>query len=720
MKKLTAIIVLVVCVLCCPPIARAQLVKPGGGGPAGTGGGGGGSGDVLGGANLTTPNRLAYIAATGTLGQLTSFSRTGAGITERLEINNAGGESGFDIRASATQTLPMFRVYNSLGDIVTEIYSNGGLHAVAALTIGNDNAGAFGPTGYHVANNRGYFFSNSAAYNTAIDAGFDRPSAGIVRFVTGLGGSRASWQALDGDISGTLNVNAITGTAVGTSVMPFSTNLNNWSLKAPPAGNIIDDSTAQTLAGPKTIPGAILSNPAISGFTNAQHTHTSAATGGQLTDAALSTPVSVPKGGTGATTLSGVVRGNGTAAFTVVTGAPTNCVHVDGNSAACSTGGGADLTTKIDGTTIGQQPNMNFQQGTGISISGAASAPDLNLSISANTAVLLTRLNGQLGGDRFITLTSSTDDFVGTTDPAFTAYPTTQSMQLLFMPNVNCVGAVTLALNGLAAKKVMDPNTTSDMSCTANRSILIQYDPTLDSGNGAWRKLSSTWASDLTAGTLPAGRLPIPAATTLGGIKSVTCAAGSFIASISTVDGTPTCTAPATTSLNNGYYATIPAYVGYQSVVQPDSTVIKLWRHNIPVTFNATKICAVAGGTVTGGISRVGLYSLAAGGATATKILDSGDIPTDLVNITNCGNFASTSVANGSYFIAWASNLTTVSLHGQSITITPNIKTHLQSGPQPVVATGGTWAGPTNPLPATITVDTSTTPAGLYPNITIY
>lgn len=54
----------------------------------------------------------------------------------------------------------------------------------------------------------------------------------------------------------------------------------------------------------------------IGDFTNAQHTHTNAAGGGQLTDSALSTMVTVPKGGTGVNSLTsgGVVIGQGAGA----------------------------------------------------------------------------------------------------------------------------------------------------------------------------------------------------------------------------------------------------------------------------------------------------------------------------------------------------------------------------------------------------------------------
>jgi hypothetical protein len=56
----------------------------------------------------------------------------------------------------------------------------------------------------------------------------------------------------------------------------------------------------------------------ISDFTNAQHTHTNTAGGGQITDAAFSSVVTVPKGGSGANSLTGILLGNGAAAFTAI------------------------------------------------------------------------------------------------------------------------------------------------------------------------------------------------------------------------------------------------------------------------------------------------------------------------------------------------------------------------------------------------------------------
>lgn len=68
----------------------------------------------------------------------------------------------------------------------------------------------------------------------------------------------------------------------------------------------------------QTMANKTLTTPTIANFTNATHNHTNAAGGGQITDAALSSAVSVPKGGTGNTTLTSgqYLKGNGTGAIT--------------------------------------------------------------------------------------------------------------------------------------------------------------------------------------------------------------------------------------------------------------------------------------------------------------------------------------------------------------------------------------------------------------------
>lgn len=82
----------------------------------------------------------------------------------------------------------------------------------------------------------------------------------------------------------------------------------------------------------------------IADFTNSQHNHSNTVGGGQITDAALSSVVTVPKGGTGVNTLASgsLVVGAGAGAVTTLAGkSGTFTFYV------AATSGGA-VTTKVD------------------------------------------------------------------------------------------------------------------------------------------------------------------------------------------------------------------------------------------------------------------------------------------------------------------------------------------------------------------------------------
>lgn len=82
------------------------------------------------------------------------------------------------------------------------------------------------------------------------------------------------------------------------------------------SANAVDIGTdVVTLTGSQVLTNKTLTTPTIASFANANHDHTNSAGGGQITDAALSSAVTVPKGGTGLTTTTayGIITGGTTA-----------------------------------------------------------------------------------------------------------------------------------------------------------------------------------------------------------------------------------------------------------------------------------------------------------------------------------------------------------------------------------------------------------------------
>ncbi len=73
-------------------------------------------------------------------------------------------------------------------------------------------------------------------------------------------------------------------------------------------GNVDNTSDATKNGAVATLANKTLITPTIGNLTNAQHDHTNEAGGGQLTDAALSAPVGITKGGTGTTTAANAIK----------------------------------------------------------------------------------------------------------------------------------------------------------------------------------------------------------------------------------------------------------------------------------------------------------------------------------------------------------------------------------------------------------------------------
>jgi hypothetical protein len=655
-----------------------------------------GAGDVLGAAALVTPNRLTYVLSSATLSESISAAFTGSGLTERFKIQNVSGSTGFDMQVGGVQAgATIQRILSADGATVLESVSDIGVRqnsvGIGVFTSSTMNAMLRPNIGYGLGNNRGLCWMSGAGASGTPDSCLERASAGIMRFVDGLGGSRASWQALNGDISGTLTANAIAGNAIGTNVQAYSANLTGFAAKTAPSGAVVGTSDTQTLTN-KTLTAPAITSPtgivkADVGLANVDNTSdaTKNAATVTLTNKTITTPIitfytvaTLPAAGT-AGRIAGVT--DGAAEDTCISGGGAARVLCRDTGSAWEaigdggSGGSGTVVIEADDVPLTARSTINFQDGVGIIRSTTDSGFQVNDQISANLAVLQSRSNDLENADKLITLSSSaTDTFVGTTGISFAAYPSTKGMLAVFEPNSACVDANTLALNGLAAKNNYQSDGTTNMTCAVGDVLVLLWDPALNAGDGGWRNISG------------------------GGVTG--------------------------TLTNGSYFVTIDEPAGYTSVVQTGGTTIQAWRIQVKTPVPAmTKICVGSSTTSVGGITRIGLYDAPTSGTTINLIRDSGDLVT-ATTATGlvCGTVSSYSLVAGEYYIVWAVNQDTVGLFGSVVTAGAGsmIKSMYQSGTMPVIATAGTWAGPTNALGSTLTLSTATANLGLFPKIFLY
>lgn len=189
--------------------------------------------------------------------------------------------------------------------------------------------------------------STNLVYSTSptlITPALGTPSSGVATNLTGTASGLTAGSVTNATFTTALTINTgtltLTANAANTSVLTIgagavSISGSNTGDQTNISGNAATVTTNANLTGVITSSGNATSiasqtgtgtkfvvdtspaiiTPTIASFTNATHNHTNAAGGGQLTDAALSSAITVSKGGTGLTTTTayGVIHAGTTA-----------------------------------------------------------------------------------------------------------------------------------------------------------------------------------------------------------------------------------------------------------------------------------------------------------------------------------------------------------------------------------------------------------------------
>jgi hypothetical protein len=325
------------------------------------------------GISITNGAGSITISATGGSGTVTSVSGTGTvnGITLTGTVTTSGNLtlggtlSGVNLTSQVTGTLPV---------------ANGGTGTATAFTAGS--VVFAGASGTYSQNNTTFFWdntinrlgigTNNPAY--AIDLSSTDTTAALGYAVRIRGNATAAAGAIQFTDSSaatqwgflSASATAITIQAEGTGVLKFNTNaltrfqfgaagefgiggatygtsgqvLTSGGTSAAPSWTTPTTGTVTSVGGTGTVNGITLSGTVTSSG--------SLALGGTLSGVSLTAQVSgtlpVGNGGTGATTLTGYVKGNGTSAFTALASVPA--ADVSGLATVATSGSFSDLSNK--------------------------------------------------------------------------------------------------------------------------------------------------------------------------------------------------------------------------------------------------------------------------------------------------------------------------------------------------------------------------------------
>lgn len=332
-----------------------------------------------------------------------SLSATGggAGTVTTVSVTSANGFSGSVANATTTPAI-------TLSTTITGVLKGNGT-AISAAVSGTDYAPATSGSAILKGNGAGGFSSAAAGtdYCAATSgSGILKGSSGNTATATaGVDYSAGTSALATGILKSTTTTGALSiAVAADFPTLNQNTTGSAATLTTPRAiyGNNFDGSAALTQVIASTYGGTGNGFTKFSGPATAEKTFTLPnASATILTDNAA---VTVSQGGTGATTLTGVLKGNGTSAFTAATAGTDYCAATSGSSVLKGSSGNTTAATAgTDYVAPGTKTTFTAQQNFGTATLTDAATIAWNLD-SAQVAKVT------LGGNRTLGLPTNMVD----------------------------------------------------------------------------------------------------------------------------------------------------------------------------------------------------------------------------------------------------------------------------------------------------------------------